>query len=323
MNHILSNAWIVKRRPYWERLDSLIRRAESGGLSSLDRDELQETALLYRQVAGDLSVLRQDRTARTSTQYLNQILARAHNILYSARKDSWRALWLFFRNDYPRHFQSQLRYVLTAVLIAVAAGILGAVITQSHPDFMRHFVGPQMIATMERHEMWTKSIIGVEPKAASGIMTNNLSVSFAAYAGGITFGLLTLWSMFFNGLMLGIIGMACHQYSMSLQLWSFVAAHGSLELPSIFIAGGAGFRIAHAMLFPGAYRWKDAVARAGIDATKLVVGIIPLLIIAGTLEGFLSPSYAPVWIKFTTGAMLFTLLNLWLFRKPAQDSSAS
>lgn len=302
-------------------MDALIKRAESGGLTGLNRDELQETTLLYRQVAGDLSVLRRDRTARTSTEYLNQILARAHNLLYSARKTSWRALWLFFRDDYPRHFQSQFNYVLTAILISLAAGMLGAVITQSHPDFMRHFVGSEMISTMERHEMWTKSIIGVEPKASSAIMTNNLSVSFIAFAGGITFGMITLWSMFFNGLMLGVIGMACHQYSMSLQLWSFVAAHGSLELPSIFIAGGAGFRIAHAMLFPGAYRWKDAVARAGTEATQLVVGIIPLLIVAGTLEGFLSPSAAPLWVKFSTGAMLFTLLNLWLWRKmPSQDA---
>ncbi len=302
-------------------MDALIKRAESGGLTSLDRDELQQTALLYRQVAGDLSVLRQDRTARASTVYLNQILVRAHNILYSARKTSWRALWLFFRDDYPRHFQSLFRYVLIAILISLAAGILGAVITQSHPDFMRRFVGPGMIATMERHEMWTKSIIGIEPKASSAIMTNNLSVSFTAFAGGITFGLITLWSMFFNGLMLGVIGMACHQYNMSLQLWSFVAAHGSLELPSIVIAGGAGFRIAHAMLFPGAYRWRDAVALAGIEATQLVVGIVPMLIIAGALEGFLSPSTAPNWIKFTTGAMLFTLLNLWLWRKvPDQET---
>jgi uncharacterized membrane protein SpoIIM required for sporulation len=224
-------------------------------------------------------------------------------------------LWIFFRDEYPAVFQRQLGFVATATLIAFAAGILGAVITYVHPDFMHRFVGPDMVATMERHEMWTKSIVGVEPRASSAIMTNNLSVCFMAFAGGVTFGLTTLYAMFFNGLMLGVIGMACHQYGMSLQLWSFVAAHGSLELPSIFISGGAGFRIGYSMLFPGAYRWKDAVAKAGAEATRLVVGTIPLLVIAGTLEGFLSPSSAPNWIKFTLGGMLFTLLNLWLFRR--------
>jgi uncharacterized membrane protein SpoIIM required for sporulation len=125
--------------------------------------------------------------------------------------------------------------------------------------------------------------------------------------------------LFQNGLMLGVIGAACHHYDMSLKLWSFVAPHGSLELPSILIAGGAGFRLGHAMLFPGALRWRDSVARGGIEATRLVSGIIPLLVIAGTLEGFFSPSNAPVSLKFTVGGLLFLLLNLWLFRpvKPA------
>jgi uncharacterized membrane protein SpoIIM required for sporulation len=101
---------------------------------------------------------------------------------------------------------------------------------------------------------------------------------------------------------------------MSLALWSFVAAHGALELPSIIIAGGAGFRLGHAMLFPGALRWKDSVAQGGLEATHLVSGIIPLLVVAGCLEGFFSPSAAPVWLKFTVGGLLFALLNLWLFR---------
>jgi uncharacterized membrane protein SpoIIM required for sporulation len=179
---------------------------------------------------------------------------------------------------------------------------------------MRHFVGPAMIATMERHEMWTHSIVGVAPMATSAIMTNNLTVSFVTFAGGITFGLYTLFSLFNNGMLLGVIGAACHQYGMSLALWSFVAAHGSLELPSILIAGAAGLRLGHAMLFPGGLRWKDSVAKGGIEATRLVSGVIPLLVIAGCLEGFFSPSAAPVGLKFTVGGALFTLLLLWLFR---------
>ena len=72
--------------------------------------------------------------------------------------------------------------------------------------------------------------------------------------------------------MLGVIGAACHQYGMSLKLWSFVAPHGSLELPSIIIAGAAGFRLGHAMLFPGTLRWKESVARGGAEATRLISG---------------------------------------------------
>ncbi len=314
MAHILSNQWLGKRRPHWDRLEVLLGQADSTGLKQLSRAELQELALLYRQVAADLSVLRQDATARTYAAHVNQLLARAHHIIYSRQKTSVVSLLRFLRDEYPVIFQRNLGYVAASVLISVACGVLGMIVTNTRPEFMRHFVGPEMIATMERHEMWTHSIVSVAPQMTSAIMTNNLTVSFITFAGGITFGVLTVYSLFRNGMLLGVIGAACHHYGMSLALWSFVAAHGSLELPSILIAGAAGLRLGRAMVFPGGYRWKDSIAAGGIEATRLVSGIIPLLVIAGCLEGFFSPSAAPVWLKFTIGGLLFTLLNLWLFR---------
>jgi uncharacterized membrane protein SpoIIM required for sporulation len=314
MAPILSNQWIAKRRPHWDRLSSLLSRTDREGLGSLSRGELQEMALLYRQVAADLSVLRRDETARTYTDNVNQLLARAHHIIYSRRKTTWLTLFRFLKDEYPVIFQRQLPYVVASLLVSVAWGLLGATITSARPEFMRHYVGPAMIATMEQHKMWTESIVSVAPQETSHIMTNNLSVSFVTFAGGIFFGVGTFWFLYRNGMMLGVIAAACHQYSMSVPLWSFVVPHGSLELPAIIIAGGAGFRIGHAMLFPGGYRWKESVARGGIEATKLVSGVIPMLVVAGCLEGFFSPSHAPVWLKFTVGGLMFTLLLTWLFR---------
>jgi uncharacterized membrane protein SpoIIM required for sporulation len=314
MAQILSNQWILKRRPHWDRLSALLAQSDAGGLGRLSRAELQEIALLYRQVAADLSVLRQDSTARSYSLHVNQLLARAHHIIYAGRKTNLLTLFRFLRDEYPLIFQKQLGYIGVSLAVSVAWGVLGAVLTTARPEFMRHFVGPQMIATMERHRMWTESIVTIAPMETSHIMTNNLSVCFVMFAGGILFGLGTFFNLYVNGMMLGVIGAACHQYGMSLALWSFVAPHGSLELPSIIIAGGAGFRLGHAMLFPGALRWKESIARGGIEATKLVSGIIPMLVVAGCLEGFFSPSQAPIWLKFTVGGVLFSLLLMWLFR---------
>ena len=271
-------------------------------------------ALLYRQVAADLSVLRQDSTARSYAVHVNQLLARAHHIIYSGRKTNLLTLYRFLKDEYPAIFQKNIGYVLVSLLVTVAWGGLGAAITTARPEFMHHMLPPSMIATMERHEMWTESVVSMAPMESSWIMTHNLSVSFAAFATGILFGLGSFYFMALNGLLLGVVGAACHQYAMSVALWSFVAPHGSLELPAIIIAGAAGFRIGHAMLFPGPLRWKESVARGGSEATQLVSGIIPMLIVAGSLEGFFSPSHAPVWLKFTVGGLLFTMLNLWLFR---------
>jgi uncharacterized membrane protein SpoIIM required for sporulation len=315
MAQVLSNQWILKRRPHWDRLAALLAQSDASGLGQLSRAELQELALLYRQVAADLSVMRQDATSRTYAQHVNQLLARAHHIIYSGRKTNLLTIYRFLRDEYPVVFQRQIGYVAASTLVFLAFGLVGAALTMARPEFMRHLLGPHMIATMERHEMWTESIVSVAPMESSAIMTHNLSVSFVAFASGITFGLGTFYFISFNGLLLGVVGAACHHYEMSQALWSFVAPHGSLELPAIIIAGGAGFRLGHAMLFPGALRWKESVSRGGIEATRLVSGIIPMLVIAGLLEGFFSPSHAPVWFKFTVGGILFAMLNLWLFGK--------
>jgi len=311
---ILSNQWLKKRSPYWERLAGLLNRASAGGVRQLTRAEIRETALLYRQAASDLSTLRQDSTARTYTEHVNQLLARAHHIIYSGRRASFLKILLFLRDDYPATVQRQIRYVLLSLVILLSGSLLGSVLTLARPQFMRHMLGPAMVETIERHEMWTHSIVGIEPVASSLIMTNNLSVCFVAFGGGVIFGLGPLYSMFFNGLLLGVIGVACQQHGMSVSLWSFVAPHGSLELPSIILAGAAGLRLGRGVLFPGLYRWRDSIALAGVESTRLVAGIIPLLVIAGTLEGFFSPSAAPIWLKFTVGGSLFVLLLLWLFR---------
>jgi uncharacterized membrane protein SpoIIM required for sporulation len=99
---------------------------------------------------------------------------------------------------------------------------------------------------------------------------------------------------------------------MALQLWSFVAPHGVLELPAIFIAGAAGLEIARGLLFPGMLPRKASLAEAGGRASKLLLGTIPLLVVAGLVEGFFSPSNAPYQLKFLLAAVLFAALVAYL-----------
>ena len=127
MPQTLSNLWIRRRRPHWDRLASLLAQADQGGLNQLSRAELRELALLYRQVASDLSVLRQDATARTYAAHVNQLLARAHHIIYSGRKASVSSLFRFLRDDYPLIFQRNIRFVLGSLFVSGACGLLGVI----------------------------------------------------------------------------------------------------------------------------------------------------------------------------------------------------
>jgi uncharacterized membrane protein SpoIIM required for sporulation len=115
-----------------------------------------------------------------------------------------------------------------------------------------------------------------------------------------------------NGVMIGTIGTACAVAGMSVAFWSFVAPHGVLELPAIFIAGAAGLRLGEGLLFPGVLPRRISVARAGGDATRLVVGTVPMLIVAGLIEAFVSPTALPVSLKFAAAAALFVLLAAYL-----------
>jgi len=202
---MISNHWIEKRRPYWERLAALAADCQ-GTARRLGRDELRELALLYRQVANDLSVVRQDGTARSTAHMLNQLLARTHNIIYSSRRRSFLGVLTFLRKDYPRHFRRMLPYTLTAIALFAAGLLLGSVLTITRHGFMESFLGPYMVETIRHHQMWTHSIVGMKPQESSRIMTNNLSVTFITFAAGITAGLGTLWLIFFNGLLMGVIG---------------------------------------------------------------------------------------------------------------------
>ncbi|HEY6970767.1 MAG TPA: stage II sporulation protein M [Candidatus Angelobacter sp.] len=310
---MISNYWLEKRKSHWVRLEHLLDQSQKQGLKSLTRSELQEMGLLYRQAAADLSAVREDPTAQYYARSLNLLLARAHNTIYSGEKSSPFRIIHFYRYTYPEIFRRQLPLVMTAFGVFVLGAIVGLLVTATKPDFMRAFLGPRMMQSLEHHEMWTHSVVAIKPAAASSIMTNNMSVAFVAFACGISAGTLTLLLLFFNGILLGVIGVACWYYGMSLGLWSFVAPHGVLELPAIFIAGGAGLLVAKGMLFPGLLPRRDSIARAGTEAVRLLVGTIPILIIAGTIEGFISPSGLPARWKFVLAAAIATIFFLYLF----------
>jgi uncharacterized membrane protein SpoIIM required for sporulation len=304
--------WLEKRRPYWARLEQLVQQSNSG-IAALSHNELKELGLLYRQIASDLAAVREDADSRQVAVYLNQLLGRTHNLIYMGHKPKISALVRFYRDTYPQVFRETLAETLLAVAVVLVAAIAAWVLTLRDPAFAYRLLGPHMIETIEQRQMWTDSIVTIKPLASSGIMTNNLSVAFSMFALGITGGLGTIWMLTVNGLLLGVLGAATARAGMALQLWSFVAPHGVLELPAIFIAGGAGLEIARGLLFPGLLSRRDSLEKAGGRAARLLLGTIPMLVIAGLIEGFFSPSAAPVAMKFGLAGVLFAALMTYLF----------
>ncbi len=266
---------------------------------------------MYRQLAADLATVREDPRNQRLAGYLNHLLGRTHNLIYLGRRARSSGIWHFYRDRFPRIFRATLPYSAAAFALFLMGTFIGSLACLADPGFSRFFLGDQMADTIARRRMWTHSIVTLQPLASSAIMTNNLTVCLTSFAVGFTV-VGTVYMMLTNGLLLGVIGAACWQAGMSGDLWSFVAPHGVLELPAIFIAGGAGLLIARGLLFPGLMSRSDALQHYGGQGVRLALGAIPLLVVAGLIEGFFSPSDLPAKVKFLVAAIVAVLFYLYL-----------
>ncbi|MEH2304126.1 stage II sporulation protein M [Nostoc sp.] len=310
--------WIARRESNWQRLDALLKQIEKRGLKSLRAAEIRELASLYRSVAADLARARTQQISNTLIQSLQSLTTRAYTQIYQgSRRQEWQAILEFYRWGLPDVVQKTFAYIAVATALFLLGVLVAWWYSWQNPSFMTLIVPESLITKVrDEHKLWMGSIVGVEPLASSSITINNLSVSFGAVAGGITIGLYTAYLMIFNGLLIGAVGTLVGQNNLAYPFWAFVFPHGSLELPAIFFAGGAGFLLARAILFPGKYRRGDALKFYGSQAVQLVFGIVPMLMIAGTIEGFFSPNPSiPDAIKYLAGMGLFILLVMYCRRK--------
>ncbi|MBE9043516.1 stage II sporulation protein M [Pleurocapsales cyanobacterium LEGE 10410] len=309
--------WIARREPNWKRLDELLQQAEKKGIKSLAAKEIKDLASLYRSVSADLARARTNKVGSMLTQDLQKLTSRGYNQIYQgSQRQEWQQVKEFYLWGFPRVVRESWKYIAIATGIFFLMALIAWWYAWRDPVFVAITVPEHIIQIVEEDgELWMGSIVGIEPLASSSITINNLSVSFGAIAGGITAGLYTIFIMGLNGLSIGAIATLVGKNNLAYPFWAFVFPHGSLELPAIFLAGGAGLLIGKAMIFPGKYRRLDALKLNSIKAAQLLFGIIPMLIIAGTIEGFFSPSpVIPNIIKYLVGTGLFCLLVLYCSR---------
>jgi uncharacterized membrane protein SpoIIM required for sporulation len=315
--------FVDSRRNRWERLESLIRPLERGDLKGLTSSRLIDVGRLYREAAADLARIQTFRKEGAIPDelegYLNQLVWRAYGQIYRSPPPGWPSLWGFLRFTFPETFRKTAPWTLLALGVFLLGFTYGFVATLTDGTFIPLIVSPHLIQQVEEGKVWFDSILAVRPLASSMIMTNNISVSFLAFALGMTFGLGTFYLMAFNGLMVGALAGLCHMHGLDVPFWSFVLPHGVIELTAIFMAGGAGFLLATALLLPGDLPRKEALTRRGRQAGRLVLGCVPLLIVAGVIEGFFSPAHLPAWLKFVLAGLLLALLLLYLVLGPTRD----
>lgn len=305
--------FVEDRRARWARLGQLVSAAR-GRVDRLSADEVLELGRLYRATTSDLAIARRDFGRDVATERLNDLVAATHALVYSEAPTSGRRLRRFVLEELPESVRAQLPWTITAIALSLVFGIATFLIGLAFPQVAQSALPEDVRQQLAHRQLWTDIPEGFRPIAGPLIIVNNVRVAVVAFAGGMTLGVLTVYVLVTNGAMLGTIFAVVQGYGLSGGLLAFIAGHGVLELSAIFLSGGAGLRFAWALIRPGDRTRADALRLGAGQATRVMLLVIPVLGVAGLIEGFISPSEASEWVKasigIATGALLWGYILL-------------
>jgi uncharacterized membrane protein SpoIIM required for sporulation len=307
--------FINERKTVWQRLEELLELLDRMTLRKLHREEVRELGRIYRRTASDLAIARAESRDPRLINYLNSLVIRAHGRIYRADAQGGRRLRNFFARDFPCTFRRTWRYTAVAFAVFVLFTGLFFFATRRDPDFSEFAgISPFFREVVINHRThWWEELNEANQIGSTQIFTNNIRVTFYAFALGAIFGLGTIYVLAFNGASFGAIIALTYRAGFGNDLLlGFVISHGVIELTCIFIAGGAGLLIGTALLIPGNLSRSDALKSRGMEAVRLIMGCVPLLVVAGIIEGFISPQPIPAAIKIGIGVLTGITLYSYL-----------
>ena len=309
-----TDRFITQRKTAWQRLEDLLKLLDSASLGRLNKDEVHELGRIYRRTASDLAIARAESRDPRLVNYLNSLVIRAHGRIYRADAQGGKRIRLFFTHELPQTFRRTWRYTLLAFLVFTIFGALSFVATHYDPEFSELVgVNPAFRETfIETKTPWWEDLNESNQEGASFIMTNNIMVTIYTFAFGALCGIGTLFYLAFNGANIASVLALTYRAGFGNDLVTFMVAHGVVELSCIFIAGGAGLLVGSAILMPGDLTRADALKTRGMEAVRLMIGVALLLVVAGIIEGFVSPAPIDPRIKYSVAAITGVALYSYL-----------
>lgn len=299
------NRFIDERKDNWQRLEDLLGLLQGSSLRGLSRLEVREFGELYRRAAADLAIARAETRDPKLINYLNSLVIRAHGKIYRAEGDGANLIREFFAREFPQTFRRNWKYMAVAGGTFIVFAIFGFIATWRDTDFTHFVYLSGVVEMIQSNDHWWQSLNESNQIGASFIMSNNILVSIRAFAMGALFGVGAFYDIAFFGAHVGSVFGACYKLNppFGFDLLTFVVGHGVIELSVVCFCGGAGMMIGYAIINPGDLTRAQALKKKGMDAAKIVIGCACLLVVAGLIEGFISPSSLPPAVKFGTGIL--------------------
>jgi uncharacterized membrane protein SpoIIM required for sporulation len=268
----------------WKQTEKITEQA-----ASLSPDTL---ANAYVDLTADLAFSQTHFPNSRITIYLNNLASALHNTIYRNKREKWSRLITFWTHEMPATMRDARKELLTSLLIFLACALIGVLSTLNDPDFPRLILGNSYVDmtldNIARGEPMAVYNGGAELPMFLGITLNNIFVSFICFAMGVLTSFGTGYMLLQNGIMVGAFQAFFYQHNL---LWESTLAiwlHGTLEISAIIVASAAGLKLGNGWLFPGTYSRLESFRRGAKQGLKVVVGTVPLFIIAGFIEGFVT-----------------------------------
>lgn len=292
--------FVQRGTPVWEELEQTILVLDQRGLKSLSMDQARRFGQLYRSVSSDLIRARTELVDAAVVDYLNNLVARSYAHIYTTRTNHLGKIWQFYSRDFPRLVRSEWRMVALSSFLFIAGGGFGAGFTAIDPHSLGVLIPDQHQAHTPQERVADDETSGglddgtQSAPFSSFLFTHNIQVCFLVFAFGITFGIGTTILLFYNGVGIGALAMQYHMAGQGLFFWAWILPHGIPELTAIFIAGASGLVIGRGLWVPGRRGRKEALAHEAKRAVRMVLGVMPILVLAGVIEGTISQMHAPI-----------------------------
>ena len=309
------NRFVTEKKSNWRRLEELLAKTEGiAGLKGLPRAEVRELGELYRRAASDLAIARAETNDPKLIGYLNSLVTRAHGKIYRAEGQGFRLIYNFFAREFPQAFRRNWKFVGLAAAVELFFTFVGVFLILNDIGFADVMGLDRVRILAETNQQWWLELNQANQAGAAFLFTHNIRVSFLAFAFGAFFCIGSLLLLAYNGMHFGAVMAISYKVDpvFGNALATFVVGHGVIETFCIYLAGGAGMMIGYSLINPGDLSRMNALKKNGLESIRLVLGCAFVLVIAGLIEGFLSPSGLPAWIKIVTGISTFVALMAYL-----------
>lgn len=322
----------AQKRHRWDEFEHLADRAARLGLDSFASHELPDFAARYREVAADLARARTYRADPATLARLERLAVAGHNALYRDERSTWHRLWVVLARECPAAVIQARRYVAVAFLTFIVPAAAGFMVLHDRPALAAELLPDVMLRRAEAgaaRKAAGRGYVDVaaadRPVMASGIITNNVRVAIACFAGGIFLGIGSLVLLAYNGLAIGAFAGHFANAGLLDYLLTFILGHGALELFAIWVAGAAGFLLGRSVVAPGRLSRADALVLSGRLAVRMLGATALLLVVAGLIEGFVSAGGYGLGVRLAASATSLGLLVAYLLNgvKARAASSAS